>query len=110
MGGYFLKKQARSPILEGFGRNIYALLSFSGQQYFSFCFYSFSYTLFSSLGLWFGYGSVFAPCQKAFQKFYFSKKERYFFYLFFVGFPLFFHSFFHSSSQDIPVRERPFSV
>ena len=77
---------------------------------FSFCFYSFSYTLFSSLGLWFGYGSVFAPCQKAFQKFYFSKKERYFFYLFFVGFPLFFHSFFHSSSQDIPVRERPFSV
>ncbi|MCZ2727099.1 hypothetical protein, partial [Bacteroides caccae] len=30
---YFLKKQARSPILEGFGRNIYALLSFSGQQY-----------------------------------------------------------------------------
>jgi len=29
-----LKKQARSPILEGFGRNIYALLSFSGQQYF----------------------------------------------------------------------------
>lgn len=77
---------------------------------FSFCFYSFSYTLFSSLGLWFGYGSVFAPCQKAFQKFYFSKKERYFFYLFFAGFPLFFHSFFHSSSQDIPVRERPFSV
>lgn len=64
----------------------------------------------SSLGLWFGYGSVFAPCQKAFQKFYFSKKERYFFYLFFAGFPLFFHSFFHSSSQDIPVRERPFSV
>ena len=56
------------------------------------------------------YGSVFAPCQKAFQKFYFSKKERYFFYLFFAGFPLFFHSFFHSSSQDIPVRERPFSV
>ena len=35
MGAYFLKKQARSPILEGFGRNIYALLSFSGQQYFS---------------------------------------------------------------------------
>ena len=34
MGAYFLKKQARSPILEGFGRNIYALLSFSGQQYF----------------------------------------------------------------------------
>ena len=33
MGAYFLKKQARSPILEGFGRNIYALLSFSGQQY-----------------------------------------------------------------------------
>ena len=29
-----MKKQARSPILEGFGRNIYALLSFSGQQYF----------------------------------------------------------------------------
>uniref|UniRef100_UPI004024D2E8 hypothetical protein n=1 Tax=Bacteroides uniformis TaxID=820 RepID=UPI004024D2E8 len=28
-----MKKQARSPILEGFGRNIYALLSFSGQQY-----------------------------------------------------------------------------
>ena len=77
---------------------------------FSFCFYSFSYTLFSSLGLWFGYGSVFAPCQKAFQKFYFSKKRAIFFYLFFAGFPLFFHSFFHSSSQDIPVRERPFSV
>ena len=36
MGAYFLKKQARSPILEGFGRNIYALLSFSGQQYFIF--------------------------------------------------------------------------
>ena len=36
----------------------------------------------SSLGLWFGYGSVFAPCQKAFQKFYFSKKERYFFICF----------------------------
>ena len=35
MGAYFLKKQARSPILEGFGRNIYALLSFSGQQYFN---------------------------------------------------------------------------
>ena len=35
MGAYFLKKQARSPILEGFGRNIYALLSFSGQQYIS---------------------------------------------------------------------------
>ena len=34
MGAYFLKKQARSPILEGFGRNIYALLSFSGQQYY----------------------------------------------------------------------------
>ena len=34
MGAYFLKKQDRSPILEGFGRNIYALLSFSGQQYF----------------------------------------------------------------------------
>ena len=33
MGAYFLTKQARSPILEGFGRNIYALLSFSGQQY-----------------------------------------------------------------------------
>ena len=32
MGAYFLKKQARSPILEGFGRNIYDLLSFSGQQ------------------------------------------------------------------------------
>ena len=77
---------------------------------FSFCFYSFSYTLFSSLGLWFGYGSVFAPCQKAFLKFYFSKKGAIFFYLFFAGFPLFFHSFFHSSSQDIPVRERPFSV
>lgn len=36
MGAYFLKKQARSPILEGFGRNIYALLSFSGQQYFNY--------------------------------------------------------------------------
>lgn len=56
------------------------------------------------------YGSVFAPCQKAFLKFYFSKKRAIFFYLFFAGFPLFFHSFFHSSSQDIPVRERPFSV
>ena len=40
MGAYFLKKQARSPILEGFGRNIYALLSFSGQQYFVFEFAS----------------------------------------------------------------------
>ena len=39
MGAYFLKKQARSPILEGFGRNIYALLSFSGQQYFWVGFY-----------------------------------------------------------------------
>ena len=57
-----------------------------------------------------GFHSVFAPCQKAFQKFYFSKKRAIFFYLFFAGFPLFFHSFFHSSSQDIPVRERPFSV
>ena len=37
MGAYFLKKQARSPILEGFGRNIYALLSFSGQQYMLIC-------------------------------------------------------------------------
>ena len=43
MGAYFLKKQARSPILEGFGRNIYALLSFSGQQYFiiAVCIYHF---------------------------------------------------------------------
>ena len=38
MGAYFLKKQARSPILEGFGRNIYALLSFSGQQYKELCY------------------------------------------------------------------------
>ena len=29
-----------------------------------------------------GFHSVFAPCQKAFQKFYFSKKERYFFICF----------------------------
>lgn len=32
-GGLLFEKQARSPILKGFGQNIYDLLSFSGQQY-----------------------------------------------------------------------------
>lgn len=58
-----------------------AVLSFF---FFLFLFFLLYSLLFSWLmvRLWFGYGSVFAPCQKAFQKFYFSKKERYFFICF----------------------------
>lgn len=75
---------------------------------FSFCFYSFSYTLFSWLmvRLWFGFRAL----PEGVSEVLFFEKRAIFFYLFFAGFPLFFHSFFHSSSQDIPVRERPFSV
>ena len=31
-GAYFWKNNPRSPILQGFGEDMYALLSFTGQQ------------------------------------------------------------------------------
>ncbi|MDO6328502.1 MULTISPECIES: hypothetical protein [Bacteroides] len=82
-----------------------AVLSFF---FFLFLFFLLYSLLFSWLmvRLWFGFRAL----PEGVSEVLFFEKRAIFFYLFFAGFPLFFHSFFHSSSQDIPVRERPFSV
>lgn len=80
-----------------------AVLSFF---FFLFLFFLLYSLLFSWLmvRLWFGFRAL----PEGVSEVLFFEKRAIFFYLFFAGFPLFFHSFFHSSSQDIPVRERPF--
>jgi len=78
----------------------------------SFFFFLFLFFLLYSLLL--AYGSVMVrfsrPARRRFRSFIFRKKERYFFICFLQVFRCFSIVFFHSSSQDIPVRERPFSV
>jgi len=78
----------------------------------SFFFFLFLFFLLYSLLL--AYGSVMVrfsrPARRRFRSFIFRKKSDIFFICFLQVFRCFSIVFFHSSSQDIPVRERPFSV